>query len=127
MTAICARHYRNPLNDNYCVGRKHHHQNRFRPRQSTRSAFYKPGLVVVRSNNKLSNNNNNRDRAAAVVGHRVDELNATTDITTTNKTTNKTTGHTPYVNLAKRKLDYESNRRKNQKMVRSKHKGKMML
>ncbi|VEU40943.1 unnamed protein product [Pseudo-nitzschia multistriata] len=45
MTAICASHYRNPLND-VLVGRKHHHQNRFRPRQSTRSAFYKPGLLA---------------------------------------------------------------------------------
>jgi len=44
MTAICASHHRNPLND--WVGLKHHHPNRFRPRQSSRSAFYKPGLVI---------------------------------------------------------------------------------
>eukprot|EP00535_Pseudo-nitzschia_heimii_P008625 CAMPEP_0197178256 /NCGR_PEP_ID=MMETSP1423-20130617/3599_1 /TAXON_ID=476441 /ORGANISM="Pseudo-nitzschia heimii, Strain UNC1101" /LENGTH=582 /DNA_ID=CAMNT_0042627963 /DNA_START=470 /DNA_END=2215 /DNA_ORIENTATION=+ len=56
MTAICSSHYRNPLND--FVGKKHHHQHRFRPRQSTRSAFYKPGLRVIESR---GNNNNKHD------------------------------------------------------------------
>ncbi len=50
MTAICASHYRNPLND--YVGKKHHHKNRFRQRQSSRSAFYQPGLKVIESHSR---------------------------------------------------------------------------
>jgi len=57
MTAICASHYRNPLND--YVGKKHHHKNRFRQRQSSRSAFYQPGLKVIESHNHNTTNSNN--------------------------------------------------------------------
>mmetsp|Transcript_25253 Transcript_25253/g.53189 ORF Transcript_25253/g.53189 Transcript_25253/m.53189 type:complete len:154 (-) Transcript_25253:1433-1894(-) len=64
MTAICAGHYHNPLNDHYRVGRKHYHQNRFRPRQSTRSAFYKPGFTATTTNkNTTTTNNNNNNNA----------------------------------------------------------------
>jgi len=45
MTSIYASHYRNPLNG--FAGKKHSHPHRFRPRQSTRSAFYQPGLRVA--------------------------------------------------------------------------------
>jgi len=61
MTAICASHYRNPLNDYLNrKGKKHQYPNKFRPRQSSRSAFYQPGLKVreSRDNSESPTNNN---------------------------------------------------------------------
>ncbi len=61
MTAICSSHYRNPLND--YVGKKHHHKNRFRQRQSSRSAFYQPGLRVIESRESINCDNNSESNS----------------------------------------------------------------
>jgi len=77
MTAICASHYRNPLND--YVGKKHHHKNRFRQRQSSRSAFYQPGLRVMESRNSNEEKNSTT--------HSRQPLETTTASTTTSTAT----------------------------------------
>jgi len=95
MTAICAGHYHNPLNDHYRVGRKHYHQNRFRPRQSTRSAFYKPGFTATTTNkNTTTTNNNNNDTT-------------TTTTTNNNNNNNNTTTIAPKWNFRPSALQYD--------------------
>ena len=93
MTAICASHYRNPLND--YVGKKHHHKNRFRQRQSSRSAFYQPGLRVIESRNEKDDHGSRKEttNSTTSMGQQPESSSTTTTTTANALSTNQTEGH----------------------------------